>query len=318
MAMHPLRIQHRPQRSNIINGGNMSSDTDGGGVKFTFLIGILLFSALAGFIVYKYSPVFNQPQPGEDEETGIHKIDKGALIANLEKQIRAIPAENAAANLDGYKRLLKMVPGNVRYRQKVDYYTALIKETATVKKPETAVRGHIKVGYPAPRVLDYPETGQMLGRVDSGSLVEVLDSMAVASGSLKLIWYKIRFGNRTGWLSKLGTTGDIIEKPLPVAETAEAGKPSVGASPWGKLAASIIEDYGGKIVSIDRLNIAESHFSLYSGMNAEQVRQTCENIGYYIRNSTGESPDVVVFVDRIPVARAQSVGTKYIAKLITK
>ena len=89
-------------------------------------------------------------------------------------------------------------------------------------------------------------------------------------------------------------------------------------NPWEKLAATMIDDYGGKIISIDRLDITESHFSLYSGMNPEQLSQTCENIGYYIRNSTGESPVVVSFIDKIPVAKAEPIGTKYQAKLITQ
>lgn len=250
--------------------------------------------------------------------SGAHKIDKDALITTLEKKIRSIPAEDLAANLDGYERLLKLVPGNIRYKQKVGYYSARLKEAAVVKKPRTVVSGYIKVGYPAPRVLDYPETGQMLGRVDSGSLVEVLDSTVLAAGSLPTIWYQIRFGKQTAWLSKLGTTGDIIAKPVSPDKTADTGKATDEVSPWENLAATMIDDYGGKIISIDRLDITESHFSLYNGMNPEQVRQTCENIGYYIRNSTGESPVVVVFIDRVPVAKAEPAGTKYQAKLITK
>ena len=80
----------------------------------------------------------------------------------------------------------------------------------------------------------------------------------------------------------------------------------------------MIEDYGGKIISIDRLDISESHFTLYSGMSPEQVRRTCEHIGYYIRNTTGESPVIVAYIDRVPVARAESAGTKYQATLITR
>jgi hypothetical protein len=250
---------------------------------------------------------------------GAHKIDKSALIATLEKKIRAIPAEDAAANLDGYRRLLKLVPGNIRYKQKVDYYSAQLKKSTVTPKSKTRVTGYIKVGYPSPRVLDHPEIGQMLGRVESGSLVEVLDSTVLAVGSLPTVWYQIKFGKQTAWLSKLGTTGDIIAQPAAPDKASAAGKrPAELMSPWEKLAATMMDDYGGKIISIDRLDISESHFSLYSGMNPEQVRQTCENIGYYIRNSTGESPVVVTFIDNIPVARAEPAGTKYQAKLITR
>jgi len=297
----------------------MSASKAGVGRKFISLIGILFFTALAGFIVYEYTPIFKKPQPGGKDMSGAHKIDKSALIATLEKNVRSIPAEDVAANLDGYRRLLNLAPGNIRYKQKVDYYSTQLKKSAAAPKPRTRVTGYIKVGYPAPRVLDHPETGQMLGRVESGSLVEVLDSTVLAAGSLPTVWYQIRFGKQTAWLSKLGTTGDIIAQPDVSDTVGAAGKKPVDTmSPWEKLAATMIDDYGGKIISIDRLDITESHFSLYNGMNPEQVRQTCENIGYYIRNSTGESPVVVTFIDNIPVAKAEPAGTKYQAKLITK
>ncbi len=297
----------------------MSASKAGVGRKFLSLIGILFFTALAGFIVYEYTPIFKEPQPGDEEMSGTHKIDKSALIATLEKKVRSIPTEDVAANLDGYRRLLNLAPGNIRYKQKIDYYRAQLKKPATTQKPKAPVPGYIKVGYPAPRVLDHPETGQMLGRVDSGSLVEVLDSTVLAAGSLPTVWYQIRFGKQTAWLSKLGTTGDIITRPdVPATAAAAEKKPTGTLSPWEKLAATMIDDYGGKILSIDRLDITESHFSLYTGMNPEQVRQTSENIGYYIRNSTGESPVVVTFIDNIPVAKAEPAGTKYQARLITK
>lgn len=297
----------------------MSANKAGTGRKLLSLIVIICFTALAGFIVYEYTPIFKEPRPGGDEMSGVHKIDKSALIAALEKKIRALPAEDAAANLDGYRRLLKLAPGNIRYKQKVDYYNAQLKKPAAVQKPRIPATGYIKVGFPAPRVLDHPETGRMLGRVASGSLVEILDSTVLAAGSLPTVWYQIKYGKQTAWLSKLGTTGDIITKPTKPENVAEAGKKTEdGMSPWEKLAATMIDDYGGKIISIDRLDITESHFSLYSGMNPEQVRQTCENIGYYIRNSTGESPVVVSFIDNIPVAKAEPIGTKYQAILIAK
>jgi len=296
----------------------MSSQNAGAGRKLLSVIVFSLFAALAGFLVYEYTPFFKTPGRDADSMSGTHKIDKGALIANLEKKIRAIPANDVAANLDGYKRLLNLAPGNIRYKQKVDYYTARLKQTAPEEKTASAVREYIKIGFPAPRVLDRPDDGQMLGRVESGILVEILDKTVVASGSLITDWYQIKYGSRTGWISKLGTSGNIMAQPLQPEKTAAPRKKAAGPGPWEKLAATMIEDYGGKIISIDRLDIEESHFSLYTGMNPEQVRQTCENIGYYIRNSTGESPAVVVFIDGIPVARAESAGTKYQATLITK
>lgn len=294
----------------------MSANKSGTGRKFLTLLIFLLFAGLAGFLVYEYSPLFKTSP--EEDTAGTHKIDKSALIANLEKKIRRIPAENIAANLEGYRRLLKLAPGNIRYKNKVDYYSARLKEAGSVNKSKSGAKQYIKVGYPSPRVLDQPDNGQMLGRVEAGSLVEVLESMAVASGSLKTTWYKIRYGGGTAWLSQLGTTGDLITKTAPAKQSAAAKKPNSAVNPWERLAATMIEDYGGKIISIDRLDLTESHFSLYDGMNPEQVRQTCENIGYYIRNSTGESPVIVAFIDRVPVARAEPAGPKYQAKLIAK
>jgi len=294
----------------------MSANKSGTGRKFLSFIILLLFAGLVGFLVYEYSPLFKTSP--EENTAGTHKIDKSGLIANLEKKVRRIPADNIATNLDGYRRLLKLAPGNIRYKKKVDYYNARLEKAGPADQTQSGAKRYIKVGYPSPRVLDQPENGQMLGRVAAGSLVEVLDSMAVASGSLRTTWYKIPYGSGTAWLSQLGTTGDLIAKPPPAKQTAATGKPDDIANPWERLAATMIEDYGGKIISIDRLDLTESHFSLYDGMNPEQVRQTCENIGYYIRNSTGESPVIVAFIDRIPVSRAEPTGTKYQAKLITK
>ena len=297
----------------------MSSRNAETGTGIISLIVILLVASLAGFFVYQYTPIFKKTS-SESETGSVHKIDKSALIADLEKKIRGIPAENVAANLEGYQRLLKLAPENMRYQRKVEYYSARLEERPqTGKKRAPVVRGsYIKVGYPSPRVLGHPETGQMVGRVEAGSLVEVLDSTVIAAGSLPTTWYQIRYGKGTAWLSKLGTTGPLITKPAAAEKTAEEKKPSDERNPWEKLAATMIDDYGGKIVSIDRLDIHESHFSLFDGMTPEQVRQTSENIGYYIRNTTGESPIVVALVSGTPVARAEPAGTKYQAKLITK
>jgi len=309
-------FQHKWIRPHTRNGESMSANGSGAGRKFLSFIIFLLFAGLAGFLIYEYSPLFKASP--EEDTAGMHKIDKSTLIANLEKKVRRIPAENIAANLEGYRRLLKLAPGNIRYKKKVDYYSARLKKAASADKSKSGMRHYIKVGYPSPRVLDQPENGQMLGRVEAGSLVEVLDTMAVASGSLKTTWYNIRYGAGSAWLSQLGTSGDLIEQAAPARQPAAPGKADSVTNPWERLAATMIEDYGGKIISIDRLDLTESHFSLYDGMSPEQVRQTCENIGYYIRNSTGTSPVIVAFIDRIPVARAEPAGTKYQAKLIAK
>ncbi len=311
-------LKGRRETAPYINGEMMSAS--GTGKNFLSCIGVILSLSLIGFLIYEYSGIFKpaSQKAGDEVIGGAHKIDKNALIATLEKQIRSIPAEDAAANLAGYERLLKLSPQNIRYNQKIAYYRARIKESDGNSRKIIGAQEYIKVGYPSPRVLDAPETGEMLGRVDSGSLVEILDTKAIESTSLKLVWYKIPFQDREGWLSKLGTSGDVIVTTVDPGNIAGKLKKAPGPGPWEKLAATMINDYQGKIISIDRLDIIESHFSLYSGMNAEQVRQTCENIGYYIRNSTGESPVIVVFIDRIPVAKAHPAGTKYQAALVTE
>jgi len=65
----------------------MSANKAGTGRKLLSLIVIICFTALAGFIVYEYTPIFKEPQPGGDEMSGAHKIDKSALIATLEKKV---------------------------------------------------------------------------------------------------------------------------------------------------------------------------------------------------------------------------------------
>lgn len=65
-------------------------------------------------------------------------------IAKLEKQVKAIPASRTVDNLDIYRYLLKLDPGNVRYKRKVTFYeTRFEKEKAervAAKKQLTATR----------------------------------------------------------------------------------------------------------------------------------------------------------------------------------
>ena len=297
----------------------MSANGTGTGGKILSVIGVVFFVAMMGLLVHEAVNIFNkETQNPEDEVAGnAYKIDKSILIAKLEREIRAIPAENIAANLAGYKRLLKLSPGNSRYKKKVAYYSTRLKETAGGHGKKIGIREYIKIGYPSPRVLDRPETGEMVGRVDSGSLVEILDLKAIESASLKTVWYKIKFRNQEGWISKLGTTGNVIVKTVDPGSRADGSKQAAGLDPWEKLAATMVKDYHGKIISIDRLDIHESHFTLSSGLTSEQIRQTCENIGYYIRNSTGESPVIVAFIDTVPIARAFPAGPRYQATLVT-
>ena len=139
----------------------MSANGSGAGRKFLSFIIFLLFAGLVGFLVYEYSPLFKTSP--EEDTAGTHKIDKSSLIANLEKKVRRIPAENIAANLDGYRRLLKLAPGNIRYKKKVDYYSAQMQKAGSADKSKSGMRRYIKVGYPSP-----PGAGSTRQRPDAG------------------------------------------------------------------------------------------------------------------------------------------------------
>jgi len=52
----------------------------------------------------------------------IETENKKKLIAQLEKQVKRIPASEVKRNLDIYNELSALVPSNKRYRRKVDYY----------------------------------------------------------------------------------------------------------------------------------------------------------------------------------------------------
>ena len=86
----------------------------------------------------------------ESDQAAIQKStesDQAAIrqkIAKLEKQVKAIPAARTVDNLDIYRYLLKLDPGNVRYKQKVAFYeTRFEKEKAervAAKKRLTTTR----------------------------------------------------------------------------------------------------------------------------------------------------------------------------------
>jgi len=82
----------------------------------------------------------------------------------------------------------------------------------------------------------------------------------------------------------------------------------------------LILEYGGKIVSIEKLDDITCWAILNSNLSHADCLQLSENIGYYIKNTTGYEPSVHVFQGRthIAVARPTILGEGYKAKLDIK
>jgi len=96
-------------------------------------------------------------------------------------------------------------------------------------------------------------------------------------------------------------------------------KQKVETKDWKSLASNLIRDYKGKIQYIEQLNSMTCWAVLSPQISYPQALEISENIGYYIRNSTGgidgETPIVHVFVDGKHIARAIPSGLKYIGEL---
>jgi competence protein ComGC len=82
----------------------------------------------------------------------------------------------------------------------------------------------------------------------------------------------------------------------------------------------LVLEYKGKIVSIEKLDDITCWAILNSDLSHSDGLQLSENIGYYIKNTTGYEPSVHVFQGRthIAVARPTILGDKYEAKLDIK
>lgn len=82
----------------------------------------------------------------------------------------------------------------------------------------------------------------------------------------------------------------------------------------------LVLEYSGKIVSIEKLDDITCWAILNSDLSHSDCLQLSENIGYYIKDTTGYEPSVHVFQGRthIAVARPTILGDKYKAKLDIK
>jgi len=89
----------------------------------------------------------------------------------------------------------------------------------------------------------------------------------------------------------------------------------VHAVDWKSLAEDIIIEYQGKIVSIEQLNSSTCWAMLSPRMLNNQAVKVAENIGYYVKNVTGETPSVHVFVNGKHIVIARPSGRKYIGQI---
>jgi hypothetical protein len=258
----------------------------------------------------------------ENGSPGTFKVDKAQLIASLDKKVRAIPADRAEDNYRGYKQLLELDPGNERYRRKVAYYRAKLKaQNAAAGKaaPAVEIREYVKIAYPDPQVLDRPELGQMIGRAPSGEILEVLEKTVAHRGSTEVIWYRVPYKGGGGWISQLGVFGDVIRKEISVGDSGAAGAETGGYAPeWKSTVRALISDYDGKVLEVERLNAEDCWVQVSSDLSFEEARQVSEHLGYYLRNSTGFSPAVRVFVGDMQIAVARAASQKYRGKLDVK
>jgi len=72
------------------------------------------------------------------------------------------------------------------------------------------VKEYVEIAPPAPRILAAPLDGNMLGRIQPGKKVEILEKREMKSGRLYSTWYRIKYKGRNGWISQYVTTGKII------------------------------------------------------------------------------------------------------------
>jgi len=87
------------------------------------------------------------------------------------------------------------------------------------------------------------------------------------------------------------------------------------AENWKKLADDIVISYKGKIISIEQLNPTTCWAALSPKLTKTQAVEVAENIGHYVRNKTGKTPSVHVFVNDEHIAIARPSGKRYIGKI---
>lgn len=95
------------------------------------------------------------------------------------------------------------------------------------------------------------------------------------------------------------------------------------AQDWSTVAKNLVRDYQGKIISIEELDSSTCWAILAPGLSNIECVKMAENIGYYIRNTTGgvhgKTPSVHVFKGpQRHIAVARPSGMQYIGELDIK
>ncbi len=271
------------------------------------LVVVLVILAVVGLGSLAARFIFKPDTSPSSQGTGTtFKVDKAQMIADLERQVRKIPADQVAANVRGYENLLALDPKNENYRQKLAYYRERLKAEGAEAKP---AKSYVKVAFPAPQVLERPDTGEMIGRAAPGEMVAVLETAVVRKGSTYINWYRIPHKNGSGWISQMGVFGDVITK------TETADDVAAQEEKWRVARQGLMEAYRGKVTAVETISPETCHVQVSADLSFEEARQVSERVGYYLRNSTGESPVVTVYVDEMQIAVAQMLANKYIGKL---
>ncbi len=94
------------------------------------------------------------------------------------------------------------------------------------------------------------------------------------------------------------------------------------AQDWKTLSKNLMNDFKGKIISIEQLNSSTCWAVLSTYLSNLECVKLAENIGYYIRNSTGgirgQKPSVHVFKGGKHIAIARPSGMQYRGELDIK
>ena len=94
---------------------------------------------------------------------------------------------------------------------------------------------------------------------------------------------------------------------------------SIQAQNWQAVEKGLLRDFGGKIVSIEKLDSATCWARIDGNISHVKAVDLAESIGYYIRNTTGgikgKTPSVHIFKGSRHIAVARPSGVKYTGKL---
>jgi len=79
-----------------------------------------------------------------------------------------------------------------------------------------------EIASPPPRVMSAPCTEKVVGRINGGTKVEILDKKQCTKGFLTQTWYKIKYKGTFCWISQYVTTGEITTKTKAGTTVSEA------------------------------------------------------------------------------------------------